>query len=346
LGEAVTLLLAVVMMGGAPVAGDLADEDAAEADVQPDVAEARVDSDAVRGSASPSPDNATDPNGSLSAQAPAGDAGPEAAADPGEGHANVSTTPFSMQVALSDGELVELSSTPTLDTAPLEHRVPADPVEEDADEDVEAAGQQQTANDDAGGEELAWTIAPVAGVAAAAAAGQALPVTRWLRRLLPGLAPTPMFTRIARDEVLEHESREAIYELLDERAGLSLEAICRELDLARSTARHHVRKLEQANMIEHTRMGRSRVHHLVGERHRAVREHLLTNGTREAVYEAVTNEALTITGIAEHLDVNPGSVHFHLGKLEEAGLVETVGEEGRRYRARDPTETEARIEPV
>lgn len=339
LGRAVIALLATLLVAGTAVLTQASALDPLEAEVETGVAEVQVNTSGLAGNSSADlhPGNATEANDSARANASAGTTHVEAEVDGGEGEVNVSTSPTTLRVRAGDGELLEIVYRSEPGEVSLGEEDVQPPAIEDHDDEGEAseASQAAASPEEDTVSDVAWTIAPVTGVAAAAAAGHALPVNRWLRRLL-GLAPVaPMFSRIAPSEVLEHEAREAIYELLDEQAGLSLEAICCELELARSTARHHVRKLEQTGMIEHTRLGRARVHHLVGERHRAVREHLLTNETRAAVYEAVEDEALTITEIARRLEANPGSVHFHLGKLTDVGLVETVGEDGRRYRARE-----------
>lgn len=338
MGQALSLLFAVLLLGGGPIAEDTSEDDRVQMEVETGILDAQADSDVLTGNASvdPKPSNAGEANDSARVNVTTGSGHAEAETTVGEGEVNVSLSPVEMSVRIADGEIVELTYTPpgaaeVLDDVETEHELVA---EESAEGEPETTSQAAALDTDDEGVELSWAIAPAAGIAAAAAAGHAFPLGRWLRRLL-GLTPAvPLFSRIEPDEMLEHEAREAIYEQLDEQAGLSLEALCRDLDLARSTARHHVRKLEQAGLIEHTRLGRSRVHHLVGQRHRAIREHLLTNETRHAVYETVEDEALTITEIAERIDANPGSVHFHLGKLEDVGLVASQGERGRRYRAR------------
>lgn len=337
LGRAVTVLLATLLVATAAVVTQASALEPVEVQIETGLIDVEANTSGPAGGVSVQPhlENATEANDSARANASASQIQVEAEVDGGEGHVNVSTSPTTLRVSAGDGELLEISYRPPASVEATEEPVRSPTIAEPADASETSSASQAAASPEEEASELAWTIAPVTGLAAAAAAGHALPVTRWARRLL-GLAPVaPMFSRIARSEVLDHEAREAIYELLDEQAGLSLEAICRELDLARSTARHHVRKLEQTGMIEHTRLGRARVHHLVGQRHRAVREHLLTNETRAAVYETIEDDALTITEIAHQLEANPGSVHFHLGKLTDVGLVETVGEDGRRYRVRE-----------
>lgn len=158
-----------------------------------------------------------------------------------------------------------------------------------------------------------------AAAAAALAATHLRPSARGIRRFLPLI---PLYTRINRDEVLDHETRAAVYSLLKERPGLSLQEISEELDLSRSTARHHLRVLEDADMIGHRAQGRCRVHFPVGRRSEAVREHLLSHPTRQAIVEMVHDEPRSLVEMARELEANPGAVAFHLDKLTEAGLIE------------------------
>lgn len=170
----------------------------------------------------------------------------------------------------------------------------------------------------------------VAGQGAAAAAVAALAVVHaqpsaWspstlVRRLSPFLAS--LYSRIHRDDVLDHETRASAYELLRKEPGLSLGAIADRLDASRSTVRHHVRKLEEAGMVRHVTEGRCRIHYPTGREEEAITEHLLRNPKRARIVELLETRSLSLVELAHVLDANPGSIHFHLNKLREAGLVE------------------------
>ncbi len=170
----------------------------------------------------------------------------------------------------------------------------------------------------------------VAGQGAAAAAVAALAVVHaqpsaWspstlVRRLSPFLAS--LYSRITPDDVLDHETRAAAYELLRKQPGLSLGEIAQELEAARSTVRHHVRKLEEAGMVRHVTEGRCRIHYPTGREEEAVTEHLLRNPKRARIVELLETRPLSLVELAHVMEANPGSVHFHLNKLTQAGLVE------------------------
>lgn len=170
----------------------------------------------------------------------------------------------------------------------------------------------------------------LAGQSAAAAAVAALAVVHaqpsawnpstFVRRVSPFLAS--LYSRIRRDDVLDHETRAAIYALLRKEPGLSLGDIAEQVGGSRSTVRHHVRKLEEADMVRHMTQGRCRIHYPVGREEEARTAHLLRNPKRARIVELLETRPLSLVELAHVLDANPGSVHFHLNKLTEAGLIE------------------------
>lgn len=169
--------------------------------------------------------------------------------------------------------------------------------------------------------EIAFQLAPAAAFTALAAI-HVEPTLRGWRRLIPVAPWLPLYSRIARDDVLDHSTRSEVYELLKQTPGLSLQAIAEELDVSRSTVRHHVRVLEDNDLLAHTSRGRCRLHYPVGREAEALRRHLLANPTRAKVAETVSEGACSLSEIAEAIDANAGAVHFHLEKLCDAGLVE------------------------
>jgi predicted transcriptional regulator len=337
LGQALTLLFAVLLLGGAPVADETGADDEPMVPTETDASVVETESNASptqgNGSLAAGEADTADPNATATANASTSGEHLSAEADAVEGDVEMKASPIEGTVRVSDRRVVEMTYTPPS----AEEAMPEVPQTAPDDENVEETDAEAASTEDeqAGSSEAVWALAPATGLAAAAAVTQTTPVGRWLRRVLSPAPLAPLYSRISSDEVLDHETREAIYELLEREAGLSLEAIADELDLARSTARHHVRKLEETGMIEHARIGRARVHHVVGERKRALHSHLLANETRAEVFEAIEDRPLTITEIAEAIDANPGSVHFHLDKLADRNLVQTTDEEGRRYLATD-----------
>jgi len=183
-----------------------------------------------------------------------------------------------------------------------------------------------------GDEDAPTPIVAGAAAVATAATGAAARIPG-LRRVLRVAPLAGLYSRIARDEVLDHETRREIFDLLKREPGRSVGELADAVDASRSTVRHHLRKLDQAGVVEHQRLGRSRIHFPVGREAEARARHLLENETRARVAAALADEPRTLTEVAERLDANAGSVHFHLEKLCEADLVERCEGEATTYRA-------------
>ena len=176
------------------------------------------------------------------------------------------------------------------------------------------------------------------GSAGTAAALAALAVTQsghgwtWVRRMAR-LAPLlALYSRIAPNEVLDHATRQAIYDLVTAEPGLPLGDIADELELSRSTARHHLNKLEEAGLIRHTMEGRCRIHFASGYGEEAVSHHLLRDATRARIAELLEARSLSLLELASVLEANPSAVAFHLKRMREAGLIERHEEASVVYR--------------
>lgn len=188
-------------------------------------------------------------------------------------------------------------------------------------------------------------LAPAAAMVALAAV-HVEPSLRGWRRLIPLSPLAPMYSRISRGEVLDHDTRQAIYDLLKDKPGLSLQEMTEQLELSRSTARHHIDVLEDNEMVAHSTRGRCRIHYPVGRRDEAIRRHVLANENRARITRAVREDGRTLTELAEELDENASAVHFHLQKLLEAGVVERRENGSVTYRAAEAIREGVTFEPV
>jgi len=174
-------------------------------------------------------------------------------------------------------------------------------------------------------------IAASAAAGGSAAAGSAAWYTRAWRylRWAPGLAP--LYTRIKRDELLDHPARQTIYEAIEDDPGIHLSELARELDASWGTLLHHLRKLEKADLVTSEKTNGKRCFFLPGE----------VSDSEQAILPALENDKAR--SIAEFYADNPGAsqaeaakalgysaalVSWHLQKLEDAGVV-TREREGR-----------------
>ncbi|HVL88023.1 MAG TPA: MarR family transcriptional regulator [Candidatus Thermoplasmatota archaeon] len=150
-------------------------------------------------------------------------------------------------------------------------------------------------------------------------------------------APMPFYSRLSRRELLVHDARSKLHETIRAEPGASLQDLVDRTGLSRSAVAYHLHLLERQGFVASERSGRARRYFPAGA----------FGGDVKAAVGAVRNpKALAIGAfIRDHPDVpqralcaqflmSPTAAHWHLRKLEEAGLVqsERVGKEV-RYRA-------------
>jgi DNA-binding transcriptional ArsR family regulator len=157
------------------------------------------------------------------------------------------------------------------------------------------------------------------GKAAAGAASE-------FRRILP--FASPLFTRFERDTVLGHPRREALYGLIMQEPGISLQALGDRTNLSRTAAIHHLRLLEQQHLIVSRRVGRSRHYYENGGRYGHDQKEayaVLQNPRTRAVAEYIQGRPGVVQkDLCEALSIQPSIAHWHVRRLAEAHIVEAV----------------------
>lgn len=160
-----------------------------------------------------------------------------------------------------------------------------------------------------------------------------------------GLPFLPGWTRLSRDELLDHETRAGIVDVLQERPGLHIAGIADALEIQESTARHHLAKLRDADLLVERSAAGYVCYFPAGDVDRRMMDALpvLRSDAARRVLEAVIAEpGASNQAIAEAVDLAPSTVNHHVQRLEEAGLVERE-RRGRRV-AVHPTPTAERID--
>jgi DNA-binding MarR family transcriptional regulator len=136
---------------------------------------------------------------------------------------------------------------------------------------------------------------------------------------------------VDRENVLEHPMRQHLLRSIEERPGIHL----RELAGAHSTAvtntQWHLRKLEQAGLVKTQKMQGRRLYYPVqggqATKAQAVENAALRNPNAERVSQFLAaNAGCNQRVLADGLGMNPGTVRWHLRKLESAGLVRVIQE--------------------
>jgi DNA-binding transcriptional ArsR family regulator len=136
---------------------------------------------------------------------------------------------------------------------------------------------------------------------------------------------------VDRENVLEHPMRQHLMRAIEARPGIHL----RELASAHSTAvtntQWHLRKLEQAGLVKTQKMQGRRLYYPVqggqATKAQAVENAALRNPNAERVSQFLAaNAGCNQRVLSEGLGMNPGTVRWHLRKLESAGLVRVIQE--------------------
>lgn len=180
----------------------------------------------------------------------------------------------------------------------------------------------------------------------AAAIGLVAALTALLYWAWPALKALPLFplhTRLGRDDLLDHPVRSEILDALRDRPGIHRAALADELGLAEGTVRHHLGKLVQGGLVT-----ASDAHGFVcyfprGEVDLSMRRALpaLTSvSARRVLHALMEAPGRSNKELAEATGLSPSTVHHHVQRLREAGLVE-ARREGRRV-ALSPTEVAER----
>lgn len=133
------------------------------------------------------------------------------------------------------------------------------------------------------------------------------------------------------DNVLEHPLRAAIHGTVQETPGIHLRELAQRHDTAVTNTQWHLRKLESAGLVRTQKVAGRRLYYPtaggIGVRQEAMQHAATANPNAAAIYEFIQYEAgCNQRKLAEELDMNPGTVRWHLRKLEDAGLVRSVPE--------------------
>jgi DNA-binding MarR family transcriptional regulator len=136
----------------------------------------------------------------------------------------------------------------------------------------------------------------------------------WLVRL----AWMPLYSRIERSDLLDHELRREIKTAVEETPGLHMRELARRSEASYGTVVYHLRRLESAGLIRSERDGIKRRFYPADEP--------VNKGeppTRERVLAAVRAEpGVHQSAIASELGVSRQLVSYHLDELEEDGKVD------------------------
>ena len=136
---------------------------------------------------------------------------------------------------------------------------------------------------------------------------------------------------VDRANVLEHPMRQDLLRTIETAPGVHLRELASRHGTAVTNTQWHLRKLEMANLVKTQKVQGRRLYYPVQggqeSRTRAIENAALHNPNAGRVTEFLAAHAgCNQRAVAEALGMNPGTVRWHLRRLELAGLVRSIQE--------------------
>lgn len=138
-------------------------------------------------------------------------------------------------------------------------------------------------------------------------------------------AVLPLYTRLARQDVLDHATRERVHAAIVSEPGVNYSKLKRGTGLAAGVLVHHLRTLERHGLVRTRREGALRRYWAAGAE---VPPPPALTAAEARVVDALRGGAVTQRAVADALGVTQQGASFHLRNLERKGLVAARFEEG------------------
>lgn len=175
--------------------------------------------------------------------------------------------------------------------------------------------------------ETAWA-GTVAASAAGATAAANYGLMEYLRRLGWLGAGVPLFSRIAKDDILDHPLRSEIFEAIKASPGIHISALSRTVDAGWGTTIHHLRKLQEKELVAVRTVNNQKCYfHNGGNITRSAWTQIpeLKHDTANKIAQYILSRPLSpVTSVSTDLGLSPSLVSHHVRKLERAGVVEKI----------------------
>lgn len=139
-------------------------------------------------------------------------------------------------------------------------------------------------------------------------------------------------------DALDNEARATIYEVVTGSPGISMSELAERTDIPLSTVRYHSRVLASEGVLDEAKIrGKRRLYpaRMGGDR-RELAAAMADDATASLLATTFDLEPASVSELADALDRSASTVSYHLGRLEEAGLLE---------RERDGDTKVARLDP-
>ena len=133
------------------------------------------------------------------------------------------------------------------------------------------------------------------------------------------------YRRIYRSNVLKNTNRDRIYGFVSSNPGTYPNEIIKETGLNRGVVEHHLKTLENQNMVvSHKVCGKS--HYFLnastyGEKEKVLLAELKNERRRRIILEILNCEQITQETLAERIGVSAPTINWHIRHLKEEGIV-------------------------
>lgn len=136
---------------------------------------------------------------------------------------------------------------------------------------------------------------------------------------------------VNKENVLEHPMRRSLLEMVSAEPGIHLRELASRHGTAVTNTQWHLRKLEQAHLVRTQKVQGRRLYYPVqggvDSRERAVQNAAKRNpNAAQLVQYLELHPGSSQRALAAGLDMNPGTVRWHLRRLEQSGLLRTIQE--------------------
>lgn len=142
-------------------------------------------------------------------------------------------------------------------------------------------------------------------------------------------AVLPLYTRLAKSQILDHEKRERIYMYVSERPGVNYSTIKEDLALPSGVLVHHLRMLEKNGLVRSMREGNLRRFAAAHSSMPPIPPRPLTPA-QSRVLHVLLDEPMSQRGLAERLGISRQGAMQHVRELERRGFVEERDAGGER----------------
>ncbi len=166
----------------------------------------------------------------------------------------------------------------------------------------------------------------VAGATGTVIASTALLAYYWPRASwITTIGLMPLYSRIKKDDLLNHDVRRALFNLVKDDPGIHAHALSEASETGWGTTVYHLRRLEKNGFVTSEKKGRYRRFFPASgflERTREVLSLLQNDTTNQVAKTILEDPGLNQSSICEKLDISPSLANWHINRLLDAELVE------------------------